>query len=195
VKRLARHGPRPAPRLAAEGTVRGVFFSLGTTPSRDPRLDCAGAILDLLNGAKESVHVAIFTLTEPRLVKGLAAAQARGVKVSLVADAGQTRNPDNPGQARMLRLLERAGVEVRLALKQKALLHNKVAIYDGRTVSTGSFNWTFSAERLNDENLVVLEGVEVAAAFETFVFRRIFDGETVRLGEATSGSGRRSRRC
>ena len=33
-------------QLVAHGTVRGVFFSLGTTPSHDPRLDCGKAIID-----------------------------------------------------------------------------------------------------------------------------------------------------
>ena len=40
-------------QLVAHGTVRGVFFSLGTTPSHDPRLDCAKAIIDLFNGAQK----------------------------------------------------------------------------------------------------------------------------------------------
>jgi phosphatidylserine/phosphatidylglycerophosphate/cardiolipin synthase-like enzyme len=35
-------------------------------------------------------------------------------------------------------------------------MHNKYAIYDGKVLSTGSFNWTGSAERRNDENLVVI---------------------------------------
>src|SRR5438128_854609 len=65
----------PTQRLAARGTVRGVFFSLGTTPSRDPQLDCAKAIIDLYKAAQKTVHVAICTRTDRRLVDAVGAAR------------------------------------------------------------------------------------------------------------------------
>lgn len=169
----------PTEGLAAHGTVRGVFFSLGTTPSRDPRLDCAKAIIDLFNRAEQTAHVAIFTLTEPRIVDAMIAARKRGVAVAVVADAHQTQSPDNPVQKQMIEKLQQAGVAVHLAVKQPALMHNKVAIFDGRTVCTGSFNWTNAAEKRNDENLLVVDGTEVAADYEKFVFQRILTRETL----------------
>jgi len=36
-------------------------------------------------------------------------------------------------------------------------MHNKYAVIDGKTVITGSFNWTVSAEKRNDENLLVIK--------------------------------------
>src|SRR5437016_6263859 len=166
-------------QLVAHGTVRGVFFSLGTTPSHDPRLDCAKAIIDLFNGAQKTAHVAIFTLTEPRIVDAMIAARKRGVAVAVVADAGQSQSPHNPAQKQMIAKLQQAGVSVRLAVKQTALMHNKVGIFDGKTVCTGSFNWTNAAEKRNDENLLIIDGTQVAAAYEKFVFRRILTKETL----------------
>jgi phosphatidylserine/phosphatidylglycerophosphate/cardiolipin synthase-like enzyme len=166
----------PTRGLAARGTVRGVFFSLGTTPSRDPQLDCAKAIIDLFRAARKTAHVAIFTLTERRIVDAMIAARKRGVAVALVADAHQS---EIPVQKQMLEKLRRAGVAVHLAGKQPALMHNKTAIFDGRTVCTGSFNWTNAAEKENDENLLVVDGRQVAAAYEKFVFRRILTLETL----------------
>src|SRR5262249_6640963 len=69
-------------------------------------------------------------------------------------------------------------VPVRLAVKQKALMHNKVGIFDAKTVCTGSFNWTNAAQKRNDENLIVIEGAQVAEDYETFVFERILSTET-----------------
>ena len=170
--------------LTATGTVRGVFFSLGTTPSKDPQLDCAKAIIDLFNQAQKSAHIAIFTLTQSGIVNAMIAAQKRGVAVSVVADNGQSQSADNPAQAAAIKKLLAAGVDVHLAVKQTALMHNKVGIFDGRTVSTGSFNWTNAAERRNDENLVVIDGVQVAADYEKYVFQRILTKETlIRPGE------------
>ncbi len=166
-------------QLVAHGTVRGVFFSLGTTPSHDPRLDCGKAIIDLFNGAQKTAHVAIFTLTEPHIVDAMIAARNRGVAVEVVADAQQSRSPSNPVQKQMIAKLQQAGVAVRLAVKQTALMHNKVAIFDGRTVCTGSFNWTNAAEKRNDENLLIVDGTQVANAYEKFVFQRILAKETL----------------
>ncbi len=170
--------------LAARGTVRGAFFSLGTTPSHVPRLDCAKAIIDLFEAAQKTAHVAIFTLTEPRIVAAMVAAHERGVAITVVADARQSQSPDNPAQKRAIAKLQRAGIAVRLAVKQTALMHNKVGIFDGRTICTGSFNWTSAAEKRNDENLLVVDGTQVAAAYEKFVFQRILTKETLVEPEA-----------
>jgi len=169
----------PRHTFPARGTVRGVFFSLGTTPSRDPRLDCAKAIIDLFAAARKTAHVAIFTLTEPRIVDAMVAAHERGVAITVVADAQQSQSPGNPAQRKAIAKLRRAGIAVRLAVKQTALMHNKVGIFDAKTICTGSFNWTGAAEKRNDENLLVVDGTQVAAAYEKFVFQRILTTETL----------------
>ena len=45
-------------------------------------------------------------------------------------------------------------------------MHHKVAIIDGYIVVTGSMNWSFSGDRRNDENMVVIEGYDVAKLFK-----------------------------
>jgi len=60
--------------LQATGTVRGVFFSLGTTPATsDPKFDCASAVVSLFNHSKKTAHVAIYSLTEPNIVNAMIA--------------------------------------------------------------------------------------------------------------------------
>ena len=58
-------------------------------------------------------------------------------------------------------------------------MHNKVGIFDAKTICTGSFNWTRAAEKRNDENLLIVDGTQVAAAYEKFVFQRILIKETL----------------
>jgi phosphatidylserine/phosphatidylglycerophosphate/cardiolipin synthase-like enzyme len=49
-------------------------------------------------------------------------------------------------------------------------MHHKVIIIDGKTVITGSYNFSKSADEKNDENLLILESPEIAAAYtEEFV--------------------------
>lgn len=159
----------------------GVFVSLGTTPSTDPQLNCAKAIIDLFRKSRKTAHVAIFTLTDHQIVQSMSDAHKRGVEVKVAVDAGQSSSSGNPAQAKMVKRLARAGIVVRLAKKQKALMHNKVGIFDAKTVCTGSFNWTSAAQRKNDENLIVVEGSEVVAAYEKYVFQRIWTKETIGL--------------
>jgi phosphatidylserine/phosphatidylglycerophosphate/cardiolipin synthase-like enzyme len=45
-------------------------------------------------------------------------------------------------------------------------LHHKFGIVDGHTVITGSQNWSAAANHSNDENLLVIQNVTVAAHFQ-----------------------------
>ncbi|VVB86599.1 Cardiolipin synthase A [uncultured archaeon] len=163
--------------LQATGAVRGAFFSLGTTPATsDPKFDCATAVISLFDQAKKTAHVAIYSLTEPDIVNAMIAANKRGVKVAVVADNTESKNAN---MAAMIKKLTQAGIDVRLAVKQTALMHNKVGIFDGQTICTGSFNWTNNAEKNNDENLLVVDGADLADDYEKYVFQRILQNETL----------------
>jgi phosphatidylserine/phosphatidylglycerophosphate/cardiolipin synthase-like enzyme len=161
--------------LQATGTVRGVYFSLGTTPTKDPKFDCAGALIDLFSKAKKTAHVAIYSLTEPDIVNAMINAHKRGVEVIIVADSTESKNSY---MAAMIHKLTQAGVDIRIATRQTALMHNKVAIVDAQTVATGSYNYTLNAELRNDENLIIIDGKDVAADYEKYVFQRILKNES-----------------
>jgi phosphatidylserine/phosphatidylglycerophosphate/cardiolipin synthase-like enzyme len=149
--------------LSANGTVRGVYFSLGTTPAtNDPKFDCKQAIIDLFDQAKIVVHVAIYSLTEPDIVNAMIRANNRGIKIEIISDAIESKSKK---QANMIKKLTQSGINVHLAVRQKSLMHNKIAIFDNQTICTGSFNWTVNAEKNNDENLLVVDGQDLANAY------------------------------
>ena len=45
-------------------------------------------------------------------------------------------------------------------------MHNKFAIIDNRILLTGSYNWTFSANNRNDENLMAIDDLEIIEIFQ-----------------------------
>ena len=45
-------------------------------------------------------------------------------------------------------------------------MHNKFAVIDNRILLTGSYNWTFSANNRNDENLMVIDDPEIIEIFQ-----------------------------
>jgi phosphatidylserine/phosphatidylglycerophosphate/cardiolipin synthase-like enzyme len=53
-------------------------------------------------------------------------------------------------------------------------MHHKVVIIDGAIVVCGSFNFSDSADRSNDENLLIIYNRAVAARFEE-EYRRVYD--------------------
>ncbi len=48
---------------------------------------------------------------------------------------------------------------------QLSIAHNKVIIIDGKIVETGSFNFTYSAQHRNAENVLVIADQQLAQAY------------------------------
>ncbi|MCE4312775.1 phospholipase D-like domain-containing protein [Xanthomonas hortorum pv. vitians] len=92
------------------------------------------------------------SFTAPDIAQALIAAKKRGVDVRVVVDADQSRQRS---QVAALNTLALAGVSVRLNGRYQ-IMHDKVIVADRRTVQTGSFNYTRSAEKANSENVIVL---------------------------------------
>ena len=147
----------PSPALPASE----VYFS----PAGNIRQRLLAAIRD----ARETVDVAVYHITSFELADALAAAKARGVRVLLLTDREKLRAG---GEA--YRILERHRIPVRgLGSAEASLMHHKFAVFDGKLLATGSYNWTQSAERANYENLVVLTDSETVARF-TREFERLW---------------------
>jgi phosphatidylserine/phosphatidylglycerophosphate/cardiolipin synthase-like enzyme len=114
-----------------------------------------------LRRAEREVCVALFRLTSDRLVQALGDARRRGVPVRVLLDAAQA------DEALVARLRSRA-VDVRRVTPRgdaQTRFHHKYAVLDGRTVVTGSYNWTVQGDMSNHENLVILRDEKTAAAF------------------------------
>ncbi len=132
-----------------------------TTVYYSPNGGAEKALIGIVGGAEKEIRVAIFTLTNRRIVDALVAAKKRGVVVSVKADREQSTTPL---QKKAIAKLEEAGIPVEIS-KQKRLLHHKFAVVDDTQVITGSFNWTTSADRRNRENLVILHCPDLAKNF------------------------------
>ena len=141
--------------------IEGVCFSATE--------DCESLLIDLIEGAKKSIHVMIYSFTLDELSEALIEAKNRGVDVKVVIEA---ENAFSKG-SEYRKLLE-AGVRVKLD-RNPALMHHKVMIVDWRIVVTGSYNWSWSAENRNDENLVILDDPRTASLYET-EFQRVWGG-------------------
>lgn len=79
--------------------------------------------------------------------------------VEAVLDKSQPTAKGGQGQA-----LASSGANVYVDRKH-AIAHNKVMVIDGRTLVTGSFNFTKGAEEKNAENLLIIDSPELARLY------------------------------
>ena len=127
----------------------------------------ARAVLRELERARSSIQVLAFSFTADPIGEALVAAHARGVQVRVVVEAARAeRLGSEVGR------LREAGIDLRLD-NNSGNMHHKVMVIDGRTVITGSYNFSRSAEERNDENLVIVRDRATAAAFSA-EFERIY---------------------
>lgn len=140
--------PATAGPLPAKGTVEAYFT---------PWDDAEGALLAAIGQARRTIHVQAFLLTSRNIGWALGEARRRGVRVEVLADADQVRNNERS----LVHLLHDAGIPVWLEVRY-ASAHNKIMLIDAEdpepVVITGSYNYTFSAQARNAENLLILRG-------------------------------------
>ncbi len=106
------------------------------------------SFLDFLDQAHQSVHIADYAFTDPRVVDKLIELKTkRGVGIRLLLDKSQTQGRSGPVEQAQIARLTAAGVEVLLGTSEKKhqLLHSKYTVVDGLYVQSGSFNYTKAA--------------------------------------------------
>jgi phosphatidylserine/phosphatidylglycerophosphate/cardiolipin synthase-like enzyme len=141
-----------APAIAKELPARGSVEVLFT-----PWDDAEGAIIRVLAEARHTIHVQAYVFTSRPIAKALREAHARGVRVAILAD----KEMDQRNEHSQIEKLAADGLEVRFETRYAAA-HNKVLLIDATSpqpvVLTGSYNFSFSAQARNAENLLILRG-------------------------------------
>ncbi|HUI28821.1 MAG TPA: phospholipase D-like domain-containing protein [Candidatus Acidoferrales bacterium] len=137
-----------------EGTPVELYFS----PSDQTTLH----IYQTLAAAAHSIDICMLTFTRADLAQELVAQKAAGDRVRVVMD----NNKDSGNQ---FSFLQTNGVDVHLKGSDvTGLLHHKYAVIDAEypntdaIVTTGSHNWSTSAETSNDENELIIHSRRIA---------------------------------
>jgi len=141
--------PYPQVRLGAARVE--VYFS--------PQDGVAKHVLQRLAAAKRSITFMTFSYTEDKISDAMIAKVKADLEVRGVFESQNAR-----GTGADFNRLKQGGVDV-LEDGNCYILHHKVIIIDERTVITGSYNFTSSAERDNDENLVIVDDPALARAY------------------------------
>jgi phosphatidylserine/phosphatidylglycerophosphate/cardiolipin synthase-like enzyme len=147
-----------AARAAADTTSNAVKVQALFTPGDN----IAGAIVQAIRDAKQSVRVQCFSFTNKAIGRALQDAQQRRIDVAILADQEQFEK----GAAFILRDLKQAGVAMKLDGSHSAA-HNKIMLIDDEganpKIITGSFNFTQAAQKYNAENVVLIHNDKTLA--------------------------------
>lgn len=135
---------------AAEMAVQACF---------SPQGKCSSHILREIDQAKKELLVAVYAFTNDDLANALVQAKKRGLVVQIVVDrefdAGNEKSKTKFLEAEKIPLRRVSGGKTTSQERDSGLMHQKFAVIDRRIVLTGSYNWTHSADKLNDENLLL----------------------------------------
>ena len=119
-----------------------------------PRGGGRAAVLSELKSARRSIELMTFSLTDKELGDTIVSKHKAGLRVEGVFD-----NWLAAGQYSLYEPFKKRGLSV-LKDGNQALLHHKIIIIDGKTVITGSFNYSENAEASNNENFLIVKGSE-----------------------------------
>ncbi|MCZ2127334.1 MAG: phospholipase D-like domain-containing protein [Anaerolineales bacterium] len=123
-------------------------------------------LIELINSAQTSIHIASFEFNLPRVADALIAAKNRGVDVRWVTDDKNGLGIDaNPNRGQFARLIA-AGIQVKDDAGRSALMHNKFWIFDKQITWTGSTNITENGIYKQNNNVILIRSSEVAEIYE-----------------------------
>jgi phosphatidylserine/phosphatidylglycerophosphate/cardiolipin synthase-like enzyme len=169
--------------LAADSNL---IVQFSPTSSKQPWSQSVNGLIGRsIQRSQDSIDFALFVFSDQQLSNLLETKAQQGVTIQGLIDPGfayryysealdllglrlaDSRCRDEPDNRPWRQPITTVGIP---QLSEGDLLHHKFAVIDDRWVITGSQNWSEAANRGNDENLLVIENVTVAAHF-----RREFD--------------------
>ncbi len=144
-----------------------------------PQGKCSSYIIRELEQAKKEILIAIYAFTSDELANAIVQARKRGVSIQVVVDRefdalnGRSKAKFLETQRILLRRV--SGLKAGTTEKDAGIMHQKFAVIDRRLVLTGSYNWTHSADAMNDENLLLFHDAAPLAEEYRKVFFRLWE--------------------
>jgi cardiolipin hydrolase len=116
-------------------------------------------LLKEIENTHSSIDLAIYAITSFDMAHALLKAKQRGVKIRIITDSKQAKIKSS-----LITYLINQGIPIKvLGGKERGVMNHRFAIFDGKKVITGSYEWSETSERWNYENILISsdpEGVD-----------------------------------
>ena len=126
-------------------------------------------VLKMLSTCKQSMDIAIFTMTNWKIAKVIENLFLKGIKLRIIADDECCKMWGSN-----IYQLAALGIPVKTDDSVRYHMHHKFAVIDESVVITGSFNWTSQAVEHNQENVLFIENKALAKAYSD-EFQRLWE--------------------
>jgi cardiolipin hydrolase len=117
-------------------------------------------VINMLRTVKNSLDIAIFTLTNDKIFAAIEEVWNAGVDVRIITDDECCNQLGSD-----IFKLAAIGVPIKTDDAKQYHMHHKFAVLDEAVVITGSFNWTTQAVLHNQENIMFFENSQMAKAY------------------------------
>jgi phosphatidylserine/phosphatidylglycerophosphate/cardiolipin synthase-like enzyme len=158
--------------------AQGATYQVCFTPGNN----CESMIVRAINASSRSIHVQAYVLTDEGIARALKDASRRNLEVIVLLDK-RARSQRGSVAPELIRAVLKVLFDDR-----PAAAHNKTILIDpgsaNPVVETGSFNFTYSAERRNAENALIVRGDPgLASAYERYFQERLTVSERWERGD------------
>jgi phosphatidylserine/phosphatidylglycerophosphate/cardiolipin synthase-like enzyme len=144
-----------------DGTILENYFA--------PHDECAQHLIELIGPTQKTLDFLAFSFTHKGIGQAVADRSKAGVAVRGVFETSQAKSVHSEYNK-----FKDMGLTVYLDGNPRNM-HHKVMVLDGTTTVTGSFNFSESADRSNDENLLFIKNNPTVAAQFTAEVGRVVD--------------------
>ena len=128
-------------------------------------------IIDNIRASKTEIKIAVAWFTQKQLYDAVLDALERDVKVSLI----MMKDFINCGVYGLpLQSFVDKGGNLHFVNNQGWTMHNKFCLFDNSMVISGSYNWTYSAETRNAENVIATDDDNVCSRYDDY-FNRLWE--------------------
>ena len=143
-------------------------------------------IIDNIRASKSEIKIAVAWFTQRQLYDAVLDALERDVKVSLI----MMKDFINCGiyGLPLQSFVDKGGL-LHFVTSRGWTMHNKFCLFDNSMVISGSYNWTYSAETRNAENVIATDEDNVCARFDDYynrLWEESFAEETIPKVEISS---------
>jgi len=118
-----------------------------------------------INTAQKTLDVAIYSITKEDIANAIIEAKKRNVDVKVITDKQESASKY---QKVILDKFKANNIPVKIN-SHAGLMHLKLSIIDDKTALGGSYNYTESATKNNDENLIVMRMPNIVSDYSTEV--------------------------
>ena len=131
--------------------ISEVYFSPGE--------DCRNRIQTAILGAKSSIDICVFTISDNLISDTIIQKHKDGIKIRIITDNDKCNDAGSD-----IHDLSMKSILVRTD-NSPAHMHHKFVVIDKIITITGSYNWTKSAASENQENILALNDKRIASFY------------------------------